>query len=67
MIEKAKECDISSVVKIYDNIIEKELRGECTPGWLKGIYPTEATAKAALGRGDLFVYRDTTGKVSRLR
>ena len=64
MIEKAKECDISSVVKIYDNIIEKELRGECTTGWLKGIYPTEATARAALGRGDLFVYRGKSGKVS---
>lgn len=63
MFEKATENDISAVVKIYDKIIEKELRGECTTGWLKGIYPTKATADAAIARDDLFVCRDENGKI----
>jgi len=58
MIRKATEKDIAGVTEIYNAILELESRGEITTGWLPGIYPVEATARAALNRDDLFVMEE---------
>ena len=58
MIRKAVEGDISSVAAIYAAILEIEEKERKT-GWLKGIYPIEETARAALGRDDLFVMEES--------
>ena len=55
MIRKATESDIAAVAEIYSHILENEDAAKPATGWLKGIYPVEATARAALGRDDLFV------------
>ncbi len=55
MIRKGDARDIGAVVKIYDNILEKEAAGKKRIGWVKGVYPTERTAMEALECGELFV------------
>ncbi len=55
MIRKATESDVAAVAAIYAHILENEDPAKPATGWLKGIYPVEATARAALGRDDLFV------------
>lgn len=55
MIRKATESDIPAVAEIYAHILANEDPAKPATGWLKGIYPVEATALAALGRDDLFV------------
>lgn len=54
-IRKAVAADIPAVARIYDEIHTAEEAGEQTIGWSRGVYPTAATAEAALRRGDLFV------------
>ena len=55
VFKKAGLDDIKDIVRIYDNIHTAiELKGE-TVGWVRGVYPVEATAKAAINRGDMFV------------
>lgn len=55
MIRKATESDIPAVAEIYAHILANEDPAKPATGWLKGIYPVEATARSALGRDDLFV------------
>ena len=55
VIRKAQEKDIPEVARIYDEIHEAEAAGETVTGWIRGVYPVERTARAALERGDLFV------------
>ena len=55
MIRKATESDIPAVAEIYAHILANEDPAKPATGWLKGIYPVEATARAARGRDDLFV------------
>ena len=55
MIRKATESDIPAVAEIYAHILANEDPAKPATGWLKGTYPVEATARAALGRDDLFV------------
>ena len=57
MIRKARKEDIAAIAVIYERIHDAEER-ERIIGWLRGIYPTEATALAALGRDDLYVYEE---------
>ena len=54
-IRKAMQADVPAVAGIYDRILLKEEAGQVTIGWLRGVYPTEQTARAALAAGDLFV------------
>lgn len=56
MIRKANSQDIKEVAKIYDEILEREEAGKTRIGWIKGVYPTEATALEAFENGELFVY-----------
>ncbi len=62
MIRKAKDCDISEIVSIYEEILALEEAGEITTGWMKGIYPIEKTALSALSEGTLYVL-EQEGKV----
>lgn len=58
MIRKATGKDIAAVAEIYDAILKEEETGNSTIGWLRGVYPTEQTALAALEKGTLFVLED---------
>lgn len=63
-IRKAVEADIPAVAAIYDAILDWEERQPVTViGWLRGIYPTEDTARAALAKGELYVMEDEQGAV----
>ena len=55
LFRKAREADLSAVAQIYDRIHTAEEQGLVSPGWVRSIYPTPATASDALNRGDLFV------------
>ena len=57
-IRKAIAEDIPAVSAIYEEIHTAEESGLAVIGWMRGIYPTEATASAALKRDDLFVLED---------
>lgn len=54
MIRKATKEDIPDIVEIYSEIHTMEESGAATIGWVRDVYPTAATAEAALCRGDLF-------------
>ena len=58
MIRKALESDIPAVAAIYDKLHTEEEAGRAIIGWIRGVYPTEDTARQALSRGDLFVQED---------
>jgi len=58
-IRKAASTDLPAVAAIYDSIHDAEEAGQITTGWLRNVYPTEATASAALQRSDLFVLEDS--------
>ena len=62
MIRKACETDIPAVAAIYDKLHTEEENGRATIGWIRGVYPTEDTARQALSRDDLFV-QEETGKI----
>ena len=57
-IRKATKDDIPAITTIYDAVLQKEEQGQYTIGWIRGIYPTEDTAKAAVGCGDMFVLEE---------
>ena len=58
MIRIAMEADIPAVAAIYDKLHTEEETGRAAIGWIRGVYPTEDTARQALKRGDLFVQED---------
>lgn len=55
MIRKTVSSDLDAVVTIYNEIIQLQEDGAITVGWIRGVYPTRATAEEALRRKDLFV------------
>lgn len=55
MIRQAAPGDIAAVAEIYSRIHDREEQGLSTIGWIRAIYPTEATAQAAYEKGELFV------------
>lgn len=58
MIRKATAADIPAISAIYEDIHTQEEAGQAVIGWIRGVYPTEETAQAALERDDLFVLED---------
>lgn len=58
MIRKAAEADIAAIVRIYDAILTNEEAGDVNIGWIRGVYPTEETAREALDKEILFVCED---------
>ena len=67
MIRKATARDIPAVADIYERIHDAEGSGKITTGWLRGVYPTEATARSSLEAGDLFVLEDDGRVVAAAR
>lgn len=59
IFRKATINDISAIAQIYERIHTEEEAGRTSIGWIRGIYPTQATAEAALARGDLFAAEDS--------
>lgn len=58
MIRRAVQQDIPAVAAIYDAIHGEEEAGRAVIGWVRGIYPTQATAQAALEAGSLCVLEE---------
>lgn len=58
MIRKAVQADIAAVAAIYGRIHDAEAAGVSSTGWLREVYPVQATAQAAVERGDLFVMEE---------
>lgn len=56
-IRKAKAQDILGIAAVYDAVLDAEER-EANVGWIRGVYPTQATVEASLARGDLFVLEE---------
>lgn len=54
-IRRGTPGDIPAVAAIYDRILQEEEAGRASVGWVRGVYPTEATAREALAAGELFV------------
>ena len=64
VIRKAAQQDIPAVAVIYNAIIDKEERQPATVvGWLRNVYPTEATAREAWKKGELYVMEDESGAI----
>lgn len=57
-IRKATAADVDAVDAIYQRIHDGEEQGRTTIGWRRAIYPTAATARAAVERGELFVLEE---------
>lgn len=55
VIRKGAAADIPQIAAIYDRIHTREETGQSAVGWVRDIYPTRATAQAALDAGELFV------------
>lgn len=55
IIRKGTQADLVSVEQLYNDIHTAEETGQQTIGWIRGVYPTRATAQAALDAKDLFV------------
>ena len=64
---KAAEVDIPAITAIYDHTHDLEERGETTIGWIRGVYPTEETAREALNADDLFVMEEDGAVVAAAR
>ena len=62
IIRKAILKDISVIANIYDEICDAQDEGKLAVSWVKGVYPTEDTAMAALKRDDLFIIEED-GKI----
>ena len=58
MIRKANQKDLPFVGQVYDEIHDMEESGKQVIGWVRGVYPVEETAAAAIRRGDLYVMEE---------
>lgn len=67
MIRKGTEQDIPRIAAIYEHIHGNEESGKSTVGWIRGVYPTADTARAALAAGDLFVMEEDGAVVAAAR
>lgn len=56
---KATSRDLMAVGAIYGRVHDHEEAGHLSTGWIRGVYPTPDTARAALDRGDLYVLVET--------
>lgn len=52
---KATEKDVEKISQLYDEIHTENETGRAVTGWIRGVYPSEETAKAAVRCGDMFV------------
>ncbi|MDO4501754.1 MAG: GNAT family N-acetyltransferase [Coriobacteriia bacterium] len=54
----ATEADLDAIEQIYDAIHDQEESGAVTIGWVRGVYPSRASAQVALDAGDMYVAVD---------
>lgn len=55
MFRKASVADVENIAELYDAIHSEAEAGRAVTGWIRDVYPTEETARAAISRGDMFV------------
>ncbi len=55
MFRKATMEDVEQIGRIYDEIHTENEAGRMTTGWIRGVYPSRETARAAVRCNDLFV------------
>ena len=67
MIRKGTQQDIPHIAAIYAHIHDNEESGKSTVGWIRGVYPTADTARAALEADDLFVMEENGAVVAVAR
>lgn len=67
IIRKAEMADLSAILEIYDDIFALEEAGKITSGWIRGIYPTEASALDAINAKEMFIMEDDGSIVAALR
>ncbi len=67
MIRKGRAEDIAQIAAIYDAILTEEEKQTMHVGWVRGIYPTEQTARDALAAGELFVMEQENRVVAAAR
>ena len=58
MIRKATWDDLDAVERLYEEMHDAKAAGLIITNWKRGIYPSRATAEAALQRDDLFVMEE---------
>ena len=58
MIRKATWDDLDAVERLYEEMHDAKAAGLIITNWQRGIYPSRATAEAALQRDDLFVMEE---------
>lgn len=58
----AEEADLPAIVNIYSKILKNQEEGKASIGWVRGVYPTEKTAREALDKKTLYV-EESQGKV----
>ncbi|MCI8417173.1 MAG: GNAT family N-acetyltransferase [Lachnospiraceae bacterium] len=71
-IRKATSGDIPQIAAIYEHILDREEQGPTATGWVRGVYPTKATALEALKAGELFVLLEedhvaAAGRINQLQ
>ena len=55
MFRRAEMGDLTAIAAIYDEIHAEIEAGRASIGWIRGVYPTRATAEAAIRLGDMYV------------
>lgn len=66
-IRKGTGADIARIAEIYAHILTQEECGRAAIGWIRGVYPTEQTAREALQAGELFVMEEDGAVVAAAR
>ena len=55
MFRRAETGDLNAIAAIYDEIHSEIEAGRASIGWIRGVYPTRATAEASIRLGDMYV------------
>ena len=58
VIRRAVTADLDAVEAIYDQLHTLEEKKVIRTGWIRHVYPTRATAEAAMALGTLYVLED---------
>ena len=67
MFRRAEMGDLDAIAAIYDEIHGEIEAGRASIGWIRGVYPTRATAEAAIQLGDMYVEIKDGGIVAAAR
>ena len=62
-VRKAKIGDAERIAEIYEKIHTEEEQGRASIGWQRNIYPTIETAELGIGKDDMFVAEDESGRI----